>query len=334
MSPAKQKLKVTPELCEGCRPGHYDCERACKEDAIRVGKGFVYIDWERCNECLRCVEMCDAGALSARSDSQESGQSARVSTAARPASSTAIGGHDRSDRDPSVWTEIDGIIALAVMLASLFALNLVLGTRLVSLMPPSGRVFARAGGLAITYAIELTVVWLLAKRHGVGLARALGLRPVFRSFVSTLTSAGLVVAMLIGTRLLTTAYGVFTQAFDWTPVFDWNTDLTRVFGTGQVGLTLTIVLVVLFGPFVEEIAFRGVVQPAARRRWGPIVSIAATSALFAVYHFDPWMFAPTFLLGVALGWLAENRRGLWPSIALHVLYNGVTVFAIFWLAAQ
>ena len=97
---------------------------------------------------------------------------------------------------------------------------------------------------------------------------------------------------------------------------------------------LTIVLVVFVGPFVEEITFRGVVQSAARQRWGVWASIAATSVLFALYHFDPWMFAPTFVLSLALGWLAEKRRGLWPPIALHVLYNGITVVAVFWLAAQ
>ena len=100
------------------------------------------------------------------------------------------------------------------------------------------------------------------------------------------------------------------------------------------GLALAVALVVIFGPFVEELAFRGVVQSAARRRWSVIPSVIASSALFALYHFDPWMFAPTFVLGLALGWLAEKRRGLWPPIALHVLYNGVTVFAIFWLASQ
>jgi membrane protease YdiL (CAAX protease family) len=39
-----------------------------------------------------------------------------------------------------------------------------------------------------------------------------------------------------------------------------------------------------------------------------------------------------FVLGVALGWLAHAREGLWPSIAVHALYNAITVAAAFLVA--
>ncbi len=350
MSPAKPKLKVTPELCEGCRPGHYDCERACKQHAIRVGKGFVYVDWERCDGCLACVEMCDTGALEARDGGAARASKGTTRLARASAGSANVGGASgrgraRTPGEPraaaagaprprAVWTEVDGLIALVVMLGALVALNVVLDLKVVTLMPPSGRVFARAAGLAIAYSLELAVIALLARRHGTRLWRALGLRPAVRSFGNAALSAILVVALLVGTRLVTTAYGVVTRALEWEPVFRWDTDLTKMFGRGDVGLVLAMALVVVYGPFVEELTFRGVVQSAARRRWSMLPSIVVTSALFAVYHFDPWMFAPTFLLGLALGWLAELRQGLWPSIALHVLYNAITVLAVFWLVSQ
>lgn len=347
MTPAKPKLRVTPELCEGCRDR--DCVRACKQQAIRAGRGFVYVDWERCDGCLACVEMCETGALQARDTlpavtTAGLARSAGVPTraAAVRAGRSALDGREpnplasAAPPDPSepAWTGADALIVLVVMLGTLFALNVVLGTRLVVLMPTSGRVFARAGGLAVAYALEVGVIWLLARRHGVGVVCALGLTPVARSVKSAAVSTITVIGMLLVTRLLSTAYGIITEVLHWQPVFRWDTDLTRIFGRGWVGLSLTIVLVVFVGPFVEEISFRGVVQSAARQRWGAWVSIAATSLLFALYHFDPWMFAPTFVLGLALGWIAEKRRGLWPPIALHVLYNGITVVAVFWLAAQ
>jgi membrane protease YdiL (CAAX protease family) len=43
---------------------------------------------------------------------------------------------------------------------------------------------------------------------------------------------------------------------------------------------------------------------------------------------------PMVLLGVALGWLAWWRRGLWPAIVLHALYNGASVAAAFWLVLR
>lgn len=328
MTPAKPKLRVTPELCDGCGPGKRDCERACKESAIRAGSGFVYVDWERCNGCLACVEMCESGALKPREGAVTAPPSSTPAPRPRvlPANS-AVG-----TSPMSVWTEADGLIALLVMLGSLVVLNMALNLKVVALMPASGRVFARVAGLTLAYALELVVISLLAKRHGVRLGPALGLRPVVRSFRSAVVSALLVVGLLVAARLLTTVYGLVTHALEWEPIFRWNTDLTRVFGHGWVGLSLTVALVVFGGPFVEELTFRGVVQPAARRRWGVPASILASSVLFATYHFDPWMFAPTLVLSVALGWLAENRKGLWPSIALHVLYNGITVAAVFWVA--
>lgn len=233
-----------------------------------------------------------------------------------------------------VWTQMDALLVLMLMLGSLVALNQVLDLEVVTLMPRSGQVVARSAGLTVTYCLELALIALLASRHGVSFGSSLGMRPVARSIKSAAVSSLLVVALLVAARLLTAVYGYVSQQFGWEPVFEWGGDLTQVFGRGWAGLSLTLVLVVFLGPFVEELAFRGVVQSAARRRWGMWASIATTSLIFAVYHFDPWMFVPTFVLSLALGWLAENRRGLWPSIATHVLYNGVTVAAAFWFVAE
>ena len=122
MSPAKPKLKVTPELCQGCRPGHYDCERACKPNAIRVGKGFVYVDWERCDGCLACVEMCETGALEARGgdvtnasvSSAAAGSTSGARVAAMPGSKSGgaspLGGGQKPTArkaDPHTWMRLD-----------------------------------------------------------------------------------------------------------------------------------------------------------------------------------------------------------------------------------
>ena len=109
-------------------------------------------------------------------------------------------------------------------------------------------------------------------------------------------------------------------------------EFTELFGMGGGGLLLAVLMVVLAGPFVEEIAFRGVVLGAAGPRWGMWPAIVASAALFAFAHVTAWMVVPTFVLGIALGWLAWTRGSVWPAIALHVLYNGVVVGAAFWLA--
>lgn len=298
---------------------------------------------------MECVEVCGTGALAERGAARrptagEPSSPPRDTRRAlsadrgypRPVPTDRIAGAGCASAQPtgSVWTQSDAAAVLLVMLGSLMALDYVLGLRIVAIMPESGRVFARVAGLAATYGAELIAIALLARRHGAGLAGALGLRPVARTLKSAGISTGLVIALVVGSRALTSVYGLITQALEWEPKIRWTTDLTRIFGGGWAGLALAIALVALIGPAVEEIAFRGVVQPALGRRFGPPAGIAVTALLFGIYHFDLWMFVPTFVLGLALGWLAENRRGLWPPIALHVLYNAVTVVAVFWVAAN
>ena len=302
--------------------------RACKAGALRAGTGYIYVDWDRCDGCLECVEMCDTGALSASNAPAAAKTTVRPEPAQPPQPASATAPVTR------VWTVFDAIVVLAAILGSLLALDWVLGLPVVRLMPPSGRVFVRVAGLAATYAIEMLAVWVLARRRAVRIGEAFGLRPVARSLSSFAVSASLVVGLLLASRALTTVYGLITQQFGWEPTIKWTTDLTQVFGEGWLGLVLAIVLVAFVGPVVEEIAFRGVVQSAFVSSAGALWGIGITALLFGLYHFDEWMFTPTFLLGIALGWLAENRNGLWPPIALHVLYNGLTVVAVFWVAAN
>jgi membrane protease YdiL (CAAX protease family) len=61
-------------------------------------------------------------------------------------------------------------------------------------------------------------------------------------------------------------------------------------------------------------------------------AIVVSSAVFAGYHLSAWFFFPTFVLGMALGWLAFSRRSLVPAIALHVVYNAAAVAAAFLVA--
>ena len=98
------------------------------------------------------------------------------------------------------------------------------------------------------------------------------------------------------------------------------------------GLVLAIVMVVVVGPLVEEAVFRGALLEGLAARFGVWPAIIAQALLFAAFHRSLWSLLPMFVLGVALGWLAHVREGLWPSIALHALYNAITVAAAFLVA--
>src|SRR5207237_6847177 len=56
-----------------------------------------------------------------------------------------------------------------------------------------------------------------------------------------------------------------------------------------------LILAVIAAPFVEELIFRGMIFKSLRRNHGALISILASSLLFAVVH-DPISVPPVFFL--------------------------------------
>jgi len=181
--------------------------------------------------------------------------------------------------------------------------------------------------LALYYAVQVgVIVWLVRRRDG-DPASALGIRHEAHVWHEALRSVGLVVAGLVVTRALASVYALITREMELLPRS--VTDLPSVFGGGGAGFALAVLMVVLIGPTVEELVFRGALQEGLAARFGVGTAIVVQAALFAAFHRSWWLLVPTFILGVVLGWLAERRDSLWPPIALHALYNAITVVAAF-----
>ena len=83
--------------------------------------------------------------------------------------------------------------------------------------------------------------------------------------------------------------------------------------------------VVLF-PFVEELVFRGILQPWLRKQLGTGNSILLCSGIFAIAHADAWP-APLalFVLALFLGYLAERSTSLVGPVVLHATFNGTNM---------
>jgi anaerobic sulfite reductase subunit C len=54
--------EVFPEKCSGCEA----CVETCKEGALSVHDGMVFLDVSRCLYCGQCVKVCPAGAIQER----------------------------------------------------------------------------------------------------------------------------------------------------------------------------------------------------------------------------------------------------------------------------
>lgn len=107
-----------------------------------------------------------------------------------------------------------------------------------------------------------------------------------------------------------------------------------LFDTGP-SLTLRVIVVltaVIAAPYVEEVFFRGLLLRSLASRLRPIAANIVQAVLFAIAHVDPtagWHNVDTvvriFVLGMAFGYIAQEKRRLGPGIAAHFVTNTVAV---------
>lgn len=234
---------------------------------------------------------------------------------------------------PVAWTLVDAGAVLGIMLVTLAAKNAVLALDQIALMPQLGKMVVRAVVLSAYYIAQIAAFGWLAGRHGVPAAEAFGLSRSETSRgserPSAWGSAALVLVLLVGCEIVSIGYGLAMEAAGIAQPERLSSDLSGVFGIGPAGVALAFVLVALAAPLAEEIAFRAILLPALGDRWGMWVGIGVSAVLYAAYHANLWLFAPTVVLGVALGWLTWTRRSLWPAVVLHVLFNTTAVVAAF-----
>lgn len=103
--------------------------------------------------------------------------------------------------------------------------------------------------------------------------------------------------------------------------------LDRATGPGLVVLSFCVVI---GAPLAEELFFRGLLQRAAQRRFGPQGAVAFSAVVFGVTHFQPVQLLGLIAFGVVLGVLAQRAGRLGPALVAHIAFNATTVV---WLVA-
>jgi len=132
----------------------------------------------------------------------------------------------------------------------------------------------------------------------------------------------------LGAAILTMliTYVAFTLASDHLfPHRPPSVDYFARYSASPWGWTATAFLFAVGAPMMEEFLFRGVVQHALERRFGPVASISGAALLFSVSHLRPEQFADFFVFGAAAGVLVYRTRSLWAGIAMHSTINGCIV---------
>lgn len=93
-------------------------------------------------------------------------------------------------------------------------------------------------------------------------------------------------------------------------------------------LQLAIVLAVVVQPFLEELLFRGFLQPSLERWLGAWGAVLTTAAVFALMHGSAAA-PPIFVLSVVLGRVRQRTGRLSAAWAVHALHNGSMLVALF-----
>ena len=85
----------------------------------------------------------------------------------------------------------------------------------------------------------------------------------------------------------------------------------------------------IFGPFIEELFFRGFMYNAAKKMMGIFWATILTAAIFAALHTNVVGFLPIMVLGVLLAYMYEKTGSLVSSITIHVMHNLAMVYTVF-----
>lgn len=92
-------------------------------------------------------------------------------------------------------------------------------------------------------------------------------------------------------------------------------------GINPVLAVLAFIAIAVLTPLWEEMFFRGLLFGGIRARWGVVLAVAVTTALFSVVHAVLVLVPYFFTLGLGLALLRIFHRNLWGPLALHVTIN-------------
>jgi membrane protease YdiL (CAAX protease family) len=250
--------------------------------------------------------------------------------AAEEAAVSTGGGAPRADAaaEPKAWAPASGwslpeiawvllaTIAVSVMQGVLLKSDAILG------VPVDEQLLVRGAVVAVYYLVLLAFVWWLAARRSRPIAEAVGLRRF--DWPRTLLA---VAGYLVAVWATIIAYAMLLRLAE-VRINGSGTDVTTFFGLSTMGILVTILIAGVFGPFVEEVVFRGVVYSGLADIMPGGVAVFASASLFALLHFNAYLTLPAFIVGVGLALIYKRRGSLWASVMLHAAYNvSLIVFA-------
>ena len=173
----------------------------------------------------------------------------------------------------------------------------------------------------------LLVYFLWCIPRGISFSEGFGLRTSTAGYgFKKLCSMGLVAYLALNTVSIA-AFSFMLMYHHPESVNDTSSGVATSISLGAA--TLQFFAESLFGPFMEELCFRGVLYRGLRASWGILPSLIVSSLWFAVLHndFSPWLLFHKFAVGAVNALLYEKTKSLVPSVVAHCLNNIFLNFA-------
>lgn len=177
------------------------------------------------------------------------------------------------------------------------------------------------GAFACQAVAMLLGLFLILRVHApmASIRRFLGVRPAHPAFYP--------LGLLLGLSLhipADTLYRWIEQRWPSSPQ-----TLPKIFQEASLPKQIAMgVILIVLGPLVEEIFFRGALFRPLRKQNSAFTVIAVTAACFAVAHAMPQTYAPIALVGISIGLSRLFSGSFIPPVLIHCAFNALSLYAL------
>lgn len=219
---------------------------------------------------------------------------------------------------------------------SVHDLSLVVGVFLLLMVAVSVVVGSTFGGVEETPVLVLlsvtavplvgvvSVMGLLMRRRGVKRPFGLGGGRSIHAGKIGLLSWVISVPLIFGTALIW-PWLLGLSPIPYEPQL-WGSQLESLDGVAEVAGALLFVTLII--PVLEELVFRGLLQPITTGLFGAPAGILVTALIFALLH-GVGAFLPILTLALVMGIVMHRTGRLASVVAIHVAHNGVQMLILF-----
>ena len=144
----------------------------------------------------------------------------------------------------------------------------------------------------------------------------------------TFSDIGLAIASLFG---YLTFSAILTALFSVFPWFNLNETQPLLYSTliSPSGKILAAIALVVVGPILEEVIYRGLIYGKLRKKHSLITSILIVSILFGFLHGQWNVGVDVFALSVVACLMRETTGTIYAGIILHILKNTIAFYFLF-----